>query len=79
MNSITETPGVCGGEPCLAGTRITMSHLQRLVELGWDYERILREYPHLDRQMFLDAMSLWINATDWRETWTRIRIRRVDA
>lgn len=67
MNSITETPGVCGGEPCLAGTRISMAHLQELVEMGWDYEKILSEYPHLDRRTFLDAMSRWMNATCWRD------------
>lgn len=67
MNSITETPGVCGGEACLAGTRITMRHLQELTEMGWDYEKILSEYPHLDRHIFYDAMSRWMNATNWRD------------
>lgn len=67
MNSITETPGVCGGEPCLAGTRISMRHLQSLVEMGWPYEKILSEYPHLDRRTFYDAMSRWMNATNWRD------------
>lgn len=67
MNSITEIPGVCGGEPCLAGTRITMAHLQKLAEMGWDYEKILAAYPHVDRRIFHDAMSRWMNATNWRD------------
>lgn len=66
MNSITETPGVCGGEPCLAGTRITMRHFQTLVEMGWSYEQILSEYPHLDPRVFHHALARWMNATNWR-------------
>ena len=67
MNSITETPGVCGGEPCLAGTRISMWHLQGLVELGWSYERLLSEYPHLNRWPLYDALGRWMSATNWRD------------
>ncbi len=63
---ISETPGVCGGEPCLAGHRIRMVHFQRFVEMGWSYEKILREYPHLDPGQFHEAMGLWMNATNWR-------------
>ncbi len=63
---ISETPGVCGGEPCLAGHRITMRHFQKLVEMGWSYEKILKEYPHLDPEQFHEAMGLCMNATNWR-------------
>ena len=68
MNSIEETPGVCGGEPCLAGTRIPMSHLQKLVEMGWSYEKIFDAYPQLRTRMpeFYDAMGRWMNAANWR-------------
>lgn len=44
-----------------------MRHLQELTEMGWDYEKILSEYPHLDRHIFYDAMSRWMNATNWRD------------
>jgi uncharacterized protein (DUF433 family) len=67
MLSIEEKEGICGGQPVLAGTRIEMSHFQELVEAGWSYERILSEYPHLDRLMFLDAMGKWMHQTNWRD------------
>ena len=64
---ISETPGVCGGKPCLTGHRITMAHFNALVDdLGWSYERILQEYPHVDATQFYEAMALWRNATNWR-------------
>lgn len=41
---ITSTPGVCGGEPCIAGTRWRTSTAR---EYHYDSLRILRDYPHL--------------------------------
>ena len=43
-----------------------MAHFQELVKMGWSYEKILNEYPHLDSGQFYEAMSLWMNATNWR-------------
>ena len=58
--------GVCGGEPCVTGTRISMYHLQEMVEMGWSYEYISKQYPHIDRWRLFGALSAWMNATDWR-------------
>ena len=66
---IEEREGVCGGEPVVTGTRISMYHLQGLVEMGWSYEKILTQYPHLDLWTLSGALSAWMNATDWRNTW----------
>lgn len=41
---ITSTPGVCGGEPCIAGTRWRTSTAR---EYRYDSLHILRDYPHL--------------------------------
>ena len=41
---ITSTPGVCGGEPCIAGTRWRTSTAR---EYHYDSLRILRDYPSL--------------------------------
>ncbi len=65
--AITERQGVCDGDPCLAGTRIMMSHFQKLVEMGWSHEKILVAYPHIDRGTFYEAMSRWMNTTNWRD------------
>ena len=65
--AIDMKPGRCGGEPCLAGTRIAMSHLQGLVEMGWSYARICSEYPHVSRARMLEALCRWMHATNWRD------------
>lgn len=41
---ITSTPGVCGGDPCIAGTRWRTSTAR---EYSYDSLHILRDYPSL--------------------------------
>ena len=47
--SIERTPGVCGGEACVAGTRIPVWVLARARQLGGTEEEILADYPCLSR------------------------------
>lgn len=45
---ITSTPGVCGGKPCIAGTRIRVLDVYVLYELqGRTPDEIVQSYPHL--------------------------------
>jgi uncharacterized protein (DUF433 family) len=44
---IESRPGVRGGEPCIAGTRIPVATIQSCHAGGWDAERICEEYPTL--------------------------------
>jgi uncharacterized protein (DUF433 family) len=42
---ITKTPGVCGGEPCIAGRRIKVRHVYFWYDLmGMSADEIAREY-----------------------------------
>jgi uncharacterized protein (DUF433 family) len=50
---IEATPGVCGGEPCIAGTRINVRVLECYRRGGWSDETLLANYPSL-RQEDLD-------------------------
>ena len=43
-------PGVCGGDPCISGTRIPVWALENARRLGADDSEILRMYPMLDRE-----------------------------
>lgn len=51
-------PDVCGGEPVIAGTRITVNHINNcFVKLLWDVNKILTAYPHLKRSDVMEAVK----------------------
>ena len=45
MTGIERTPGVCGGDACIAGTRIPVWVLEGFRRLGWTDATILASYP----------------------------------
>jgi uncharacterized protein (DUF433 family) len=44
---VTSTPGVCGGRPCVAGTRVRVWDIAVLAQAGQSPDEILTHYPHL--------------------------------
>lgn len=54
---ISIDPQVCGGKPCIRGTRIWVSLLQDFHATGSSIEEILAEYPQLDREDVLAAIA----------------------
>ena len=38
---IEQTPGVCGGRPCVAGTRVSVHRVARYYRLGYSPEEIV--------------------------------------
>jgi uncharacterized protein (DUF433 family) len=54
---IESTPGVCGGEPCIAGTRIPVWLLERARQLGSSEADVLRAYPTLRARDLVDAWA----------------------
>jgi uncharacterized protein (DUF433 family) len=56
--AIEQKPGVCGGDPVLKGTRITVAFLWSLNKRrGWSVERICREYPSLGPTWIVAAIE----------------------
>ena len=47
VEHITSTPGVCGGKPCIAGTRIRVWDVAALAQTGHSPDEILAHYPGL--------------------------------
>ena len=46
--TIVMTPGVCSGQPRIAGTRIKVKHVYTWVQrMGMTPEQVVAEYPHL--------------------------------
>jgi len=53
---IEKTPGVCGGDACIAGTRIPVWSLVNSRKLGLTDGQLLDSYPSLSRQ---DLKNAW--------------------
>lgn len=58
LTRITRDPGVMGGKPCIRGMRVTVGTVVGLVAAGRTQEEILREYPYLEAEDIVEAVSL---------------------
>jgi uncharacterized protein (DUF433 family) len=60
---IVKTPGVCGGQPRIAGTRIKVKHIYTWVErMGMTPAQVVAEYPRLTRAQVHAALAYyWSN------------------
>lgn len=56
VDSVVATDNVCGGVPCIRGTRIPVWLLESRRRAGATDERILEDYPFLSRQ---DLEGAW--------------------
>jgi uncharacterized protein (DUF433 family) len=57
LERITVDPQVCGGRPCIKGTRIWVSLLLGLMAGGTSEAEILAEYPQLSQPDVLAALA----------------------
>ena len=46
-NRIVTDPNVCGGEPCIKGTRIPVHIILSHLAAGDDYDTILKNFPRI--------------------------------
>ena len=58
---IVTIPGVLGGEPVIAGTRIGVAFIARLVQAGEEPSEIVAAYPHLAPAAVYDAVSYYLD------------------
>ncbi len=57
---IVATPGTCGGEPRIAGTRIKVRHVYGWVEgQGLSVSQVVEQYPHLTRAAVYSALAYY--------------------
>jgi uncharacterized protein (DUF433 family) len=56
---ISKTPGVCGGEAGIAGTRIAVWLLVEAQQLGISEAQLLQDYPHITAA---DLVNAWAYA-----------------
>ena len=57
LTRITIDPEVMGGKPCIRGIRVTLGTIVGLIATGKTVEDILAEYPYLEREDVLEALS----------------------
>jgi len=61
LTRITLDPRVMGGKPCIRGMRVTVGTIVGLIACGKTVEDILVEYPYLEREDVMEALSSPLN------------------
>jgi uncharacterized protein (DUF433 family) len=62
---ITSDPNICGGSPCIEGTRITVRTIAiHALYHGQTPEELLTHYPHLSLASIYDALSYYYDNRD---------------
>src|SRR5579859_6346374 len=57
---IVKTPGICSGQPRMAGTRIKVKHIYTWVErMGMTPAQVVAEYPHLTMAQVHAALTYY--------------------
>lgn len=51
--------GVCGGEPVIIGTRISVRLIAELEQTGHSVDEIITMYPHITYAQVYDALSYY--------------------
>lgn len=57
LDRITQSPDVLGGKPCIRGMRVTVGMIVGQVGAGRGIEQILADYPYLERDDILQALT----------------------
>jgi uncharacterized protein (DUF433 family) len=62
LDRITQDPGVMGGKPCIRGMRVTVGMIVGQIGAGHSIEKVLGEYPYLEREDVLQALryAAWL-------------------
>ncbi len=58
---IVRVPGVLGGEPVIAGTRVGVAFIARLLQAGEEPGEIVAAYPDLPPAAVYDAISYFLD------------------
>ena len=56
LTRITFNPEVMGGKPCIRGMRVTVGTIVGLVASGKTVDKVLADYPYLEREDILEAL-----------------------
>ena len=57
LSRITFNPEVMGGKPCIRGMRVTAGTIVGLIASGKTVDEVLADYPYLEREDILEALT----------------------
>lgn len=63
---ISSDPEICGGRPCIKGTRMRVSDLVDMIAAGATREEILKDYPYILDDDIIAALNYAARAIDHR-------------
>lgn len=69
---IEKNPEICGGEPLIRGTRITVRLIVGFTKMGTSVDEVIAMYPHLSHAQVHDALSYYYDHRDEIEAWLRV-------
>lgn len=64
LHRITIDPAVCGGRPCLRGTRVRVKDVLDMLAADVPREEILADYPYLESGDIVAALEYAARQTD---------------
>jgi uncharacterized protein (DUF433 family) len=67
LTRITFNPEVIGGKPCIRGMRVTVGAIVGLVASGKTVDEVLADYPYLEQEDILEALSYAVWRAEERE------------
>ena len=77
---VTRTPGVCGGKPCVAGTRVRVQDVYEWHAGGASVDKIIKQFPRLTRADVHAAMAyFWDHEAEVRALMEENRRRLEEA
>ena len=56
---IEQTPGICGGRPCVAGAGVSVLRIAGWYKLGWPPEEISRRIGHISLAQVYAALAYY--------------------
>ncbi len=56
LDRITQKPDVMGGKACIRGMRVTVGMIVGQIGAGHSIEKLLADYPYLEREDIMQAL-----------------------
>ena len=68
---ITKVMGVCGGRPCIDGTRVRVLNIVYLLREGYTPEQMLKQYPSLSLAQVHAALAYYYDHKEEIESYIK--------